>query len=205
MLVSSEAMLGAAALATPCSRAGAPSAQAALAMAAPWDAPWSSPAGFCTVNTGTTSVPRSSALVTRRQSPARGGSATAGTSCSCRALARAAARALPAASGSSAAVGVGTASRAGGGCASRSAVAPGLPAKGRGRSPQPASSAGSSRSSALIRATEGQGRQQDQHQGHPDGGQGAMYNKTMTGALTARPPTSGARSARRRPACAGDG
>jgi hypothetical protein len=157
MLVSSEAMLGAAVSATRCSVCGVPSAQAALGTALPWAAPWSSPAGFCTVNTGTTSVPRSSALVTSRQSPSRGGSATAGTSCASSAPASAAARALPAASDSSAAVGAGTASRAGGGCASRRAVAPGLPANGRGRSPQPVSSAGSNTSSALRKDIAGQG------------------------------------------------
>ena len=166
MPVSSVAMLGAAASATSCSVCGVASAQPALGTAAPWVAPWFSPFGFCTVNTGTTSVPRNSALVTSRQSPSRGDTATEGTSRACNAAASAVARVLPAASGSSAAVGAGTASRAGGGCASRRAVAPGLPMNGRGRSPQPASNAGSS-SRILRRGTAGHGRQRGQHRQHP--------------------------------------
>ncbi len=195
MRLSSEAILGAAAWATRCSVGGAPSAQAALGTAVPCEAPWSSPDGFCTVNTGTTSVPCVSALVTRRQSPSRGGSATAGTSCACKAAASASARLELAASGSSAAVGAGTASRAGGGCASRRAVAPGLPWNGCGRSPQPASS-GSSRSSALkSEGTASQGGQQGQHDQHPDIGHGegpkarlrrtCLHHTTTPGGFTA--------------------
>ncbi len=224
MLLSSEAILGAAASATRCNVCGAPSAQAALGTGAPWEAPWSSPAGFCTVNTGTTSVPCVSALVTRRQSPSRGGSATAGTSCACKAVANADARPPLAASGSSAAVGAGTASRAGGGCASRRAVAPGLPWNGCGRSPQPASSAGSSRIRTLKReGTAGQNGQQGQHDQHPDIGHGKQpearlrracqqhdtdrpaQRKFIPVALIERRPKSGARSARHRSTCGGDG